>query len=217
MTDGTALQAPRQADQRAALLEPLSASPQWLKSSLSAVSADFRPKLPEASALTESQRRTVMEMCSRLGGHLRPASDEELGVSFAMLQSAFPAANLADGEARANARAYMVALEGVPSFALAEAVRLILRGEAGLDRRFMPTPPELRALVDRLSLPARAHRVQLRRLLEAEVEPAVPAGPRALPPEVQAFLGSAAPRSRRRGNPTGVDHSVPYRAAEERP
>lgn len=150
-------------------------------------------------------------MCSRLEAHLHPASDEELGVTFAMLQSAFPAGNLAEGEARANARAYMIALEGVPSFALAEAVRLILRGEAGLDRRFMPTPPELRALVDRLSLRARAHRVQLRRLLEAEVEPTVQAGPRALPPEVQAFLGSVAPRRRGSGNPAGVDHSAPYR------
>ncbi|MFG1454560.1 hypothetical protein V5F44_20260 [Xanthobacter sp. V2C-8] len=210
MTDVTAFQA-RPADLRAALLEPLSASPQWLKSSLSAVSADFRPMIPEASALTEIQRRTVTEMCSRLEAHLRPASDDDLGVGFAMLQAAFPAANLAEGEARANARAYMIALDGVPSFALAEAVRLILRGEAGLDRRFMATPPELRALVDRLTLPARAHRVQLRRLLEAQVERAVPAGPRELPPEVQEFLRSVQPRRRGPGNPAGVDHSAPYR------
>lgn len=207
----------RNADRRAALLEPLSASPQWLMKSLSAVSADFRPKIPECAALTEMQRRTVAEMCSRLEGHLHPASDEELGVTFAMLQSAFPAANLADGEARANARAYMLALEGTPAFALEEAMRRVLRGEAGIDRRFMPTPPELRALVDRLSLPARAHRVRLRRLLEADVERRAPAGPRALPPEVQAFLGSVAPRRRGPGNPAGVDHSAPYRPAEDYP
>ncbi len=171
------------------------------------MSSDFRPTIPEATAPTEDQRRVVVEMCSRLERHLGPAAPKEIGVAFAVLQSAFPAARLEDAEASANARAYLIALEGVPAFAVDEAARRILRGEAGIDRRFMPTPPELRALVDRLSLPARAHRVQLRRLLEAQVERAAPPGARALPPDVQAWLGED--RTRRRGpsNPSGVDHS----------
>lgn len=185
----TAVTVAKQPDPRA-LLDPLRVSPQWLTSSLSAVSADFRPTIPEASALTVGQRRTVEKMEARLGERLQPATDEQVAVTYSVLKSAFPGARLEPEEARANAAAYLMALDGVPAFALEEAVKQVLRGNAGINRSFMPTAPELRAIADRLALPARAHAVALRRLQEASVVTRAPAAPRELPEAVKAFLAT---------------------------
>lgn len=112
----------------------------------------------------------VQKMCSRLAGHLAPASAEEIGTAFAMLRVQFPARDVEEGQARAAAKGFLVAMEGVPAFALDEAVRRVLRGKAGLPAGYMPTAPQLRQLVDDLSRPARWHARRLRFLMEAEVE-----------------------------------------------
>lgn len=148
-----------------------------------------------------------METCSRLEVHLVPADAAEVARCVAILQAQFRDREVSEDVATARAEGYLMALDGVPAFALRELVRLVVSGqEESLSPKYMPTSAELRRLVDRLSLPARGHRLQLRRLLEAEVERAAPAGPRALPPEVQAFLGAMQPRRRVPGNPR-VDHS----------
>lgn len=149
----------------------------------------------------------MTEICSRLDRHLSDADAPEVAKCIAVLQAQFPARETDDQSTAARAEGYLLALDGVPLFALREAVRLVLSGKAeGVNTRWMPTSAQIRELADRLALPAKAHRVQLRRLLEAEVERAAPAGPRALPPEVQAFLGAMQPRRRVPGNPR-VDHS----------
>lgn len=153
-----------------ALLDPLSASPPWLIGSVKALGEGLRPKIPEAFALTAERRASVVEMSSRLAGQLAPASPADIGAALALLQCAFPAAAMDPVAAKANVRAYALALEGVPAFALDEAARRILRGEAGLKHAFMPTPPQLRDIANEVSRPARWHAVQLRRLLDAEIE-----------------------------------------------
>ena len=87
-----------------------------------------------------------------------------------MLRAAFPAADVEPGQARAVVRGFLMALEGVPAFALDEGVRRVLRGQAGLPAGFMPTPPQFRQVVDDISLPARWYARRLRFLLEAPVE-----------------------------------------------
>jgi ribosomal protein L17 len=126
--------------------------------------------IPEAAALTTDQRRWVEQAGERLGSHLVPASAADVGRSVAVLQAQFPAREIDEGTAAARAEGYLMALDGVPLFAIREAVKRFMQSDAGLNPSYMPKAPELRALVDRLSLPARAHRVHLRRLLEAEVE-----------------------------------------------
>ena len=152
------------------LLDPLAASPPWLIGCVKALGVGLRPKLPAAFALTVEQRATVAEMSSRLAQHLAPASPADIGAVLALLQCAFPAAPMDPVAAKANVRAYAMALEEVPAFALEEAVRRVLKGEAGLKGSFMPTPPQLREVANDASRPARWHAVLLRRLLEAEVE-----------------------------------------------
>lgn len=155
---------------RQALLDPRSVSPPWLTGCLKALGEGLRPKLPAAFALTAEQRATVSEMSSRLAQHLAPASPAEVGAALAILQCSFPMTITDPTAAKANVRAYAMALEEVPAFALEEAVRRVLKGEAGLKGSFMPTPPQLREVANDASRPARWHAVLLRRLLEAEVE-----------------------------------------------
>jgi len=112
----------------------------------------------------------VEQAGDRLGFHLAPASAAEVGKCVAVLQAQFPVREIDEGTAAARAEGYLMALDGVPLFAIREAVRRVMRGEAGLNPSYMPKAPELRALVDQISLPARAHRVHLRRLAEAKVE-----------------------------------------------
>lgn len=208
---------PAKPDPTRALLAPSEHLQDWLKRRLNALTADFSPWIPEALALDAAQRATVEEMAARLDAHLSGSSTDDVVSAVAQMRVVLPTSGLDEGQAAAAGRAYLIALEGAPRFALQEAVRLVLRGEAGLDHRFMPTPPELKALVDRLSLPARAHRVQLRRLLKARVERVPTEEERAKVKELTASLvASLAPkegeRVRRRHlpNPAGVDHSVPY-------
>lgn len=178
MIDGTALTA-HKIGLREALLEPGRSSPKWLASSLEAMSQDFRPRLPARASLTDEQRSTVQEMSYRLASHLAPASDEEIAAAFGLLRHQFPARDMEAGEARAVARGFLMAMRGVPAFALEEAVGRILSCQAGINPDFMPTGPRMRQIADEISLKARWHAVQLRRLLEAEVEREVPEDERA--------------------------------------
>lgn len=159
------------AEQRAALLAPTSAEPEWLRRSLSGLTADFRPKIPQAVAPNPEQRAKISARVDRLSLSLAPAGVDLVGVMVARLQAAFPSAGLDPATAEANAESYLIALEGVPAFALDEACRRILQRKVpSLNAKFMPTAPELRALVDEISLPARWHLKELQRLLSAEVE-----------------------------------------------
>lgn len=148
------------------------------------------------------------ETSSRLAAHLGAADPAEVAKCVAILQAQFPVRETSDVSAAARAEGYMLALEGVPLFAMKEAVRRVLKGEVpDISPKFMPTSAQLRDLVNRISLPARAHAVQMRRLLSAEVEKPVAREGRELPAAVSEFLGSFSSRRRGPANPAGVDHS----------
>lgn len=206
---------PGPASQAAALLNPSAAAPQWLTSSLGALTADYPPRLPAHLALSDQQREVAAEMCSRLASRLSPASPDDLAAFVVTLQDQFGTGDVDDHALRRRQEGYLVALDGVPAFALDEAYRRIMqRRVPGLNPKFMPKGPELRALLDDIVEPARTFRGQLHRLLAAKVEePPRRDGPRVLPPEVVALLTpKEGERIRRRHlpNPAGVDHSAPY-------
>jgi hypothetical protein len=159
--------------------------------------------------LTAEQRSLVELRLSRLSDCLLPAPPAEIGKWCCVLQSALNAANLDPVMAAANAEAYLIALDGAPAFALEEAAKRVLRGKAGLSRAFVPTAPELRGLVDEISLPARWYALRLRRLLDAEVErePERPSVDRASQIAAAAIAALPAVTRRRPGNPAGVNHA----------
>lgn len=210
----TALAAPQPMAAVAALLEPSRLSPHWLMRSIGALAGGLRPTIPEHFALTERQRQLTEEMLSRLSLHLAPASAGDVAKCVAVLQAQFDTGERDQAIAAARAEGYLIALDGVPLFALQEAVKRILRPSGTVGAKFMPKAPELRALVNEIALPARAHQVALRRLLEATVERSHRGGEgRELPPEVVALLTQAEGENRRPRhppNPSNVDHTAPY-------
>lgn len=73
--------------------------------------------------------------------------------------------------ARARARGYITALEDLPPWAIADACRKWLRGEAGEDQNynFAPSPPVLRKLAEESARVVDVQITQLDRLLAAKV------------------------------------------------
>lgn len=199
---------------REALLNPSLTAPPWLKRSLDALTVDYPPRLPHHAGLTEGQRVHVEERLARLVQCLKPATSDEAAAFVVWVQDQFGTPDMDQDALRRRQEGFLIALEGVPSFALDEACRLILQKKAGFDPRYMPKAPELRGLLDRITANAAAHRVQLYRLLQAKVDaPRMPSGPRVLPPEVSALLAQfegEKVRRRHPPNPSGVDHSEPY-------
>lgn len=70
----------------------------------------------------------------------------------------------------AGAEVFMMVLQGLPAFALEEAARRIVMGEAGLSKAFVPTPAEMRGVTLTLMGNARWYAKQMELLLSAEVE-----------------------------------------------
>ena len=113
----------------------------------------------------------MQEMCSRLAGHLEPAGVDDVARCVGMIQAQYPGSQSSPEAAQAAMAGYLLSLEGCPLFALQEAVKRVLRRQApGINPKFMPAAPELRGLVDSISLNARWHLKRLERLLSAEVE-----------------------------------------------
>lgn len=210
MTDEKALATPAKDRTHAALLEPSNFAPQWLKNSLAVLKAPYRV-IPAEHALTAETRKVVQETRSRLGAHLQPASVDDLGTGLAMLQAQFPSQDVDKVTAKVRVQGYLMALDGVPAFALDEAIKRVLQRKVpDLEPKFMPTAPQLRGLVDEISLPARWHAAQLRMLLDAKVHGAP--SERASPERVaeiyaEAVLAMPTTRKRHPGDPSGVDHA----------
>lgn len=111
--------------------------------------------------------------------------------------------------ARARGEAYLIALEGAPLWAVEEAYRRVLRGDAAVSQRFMPTPPELRCLVNDISRPARWQAKRLEHLLDAKTNGGESAVNIERGRELMAAIMLQFPEPRKRGmrNPAGVNHS----------
>lgn len=113
-------------------------------------------------------------------------------------------------ETEAEVAGFMMALGDLPAFALNEAARRVICGDAGgLSRTFVPTPAEMRALAVEIRGPAKWHAMQLEKLLIASPVSTEnkPSPERAR--EILAQIMVALPEAKTRGlrNPSGVDHS----------
>lgn len=127
----------------------------------------------------------------------------------AMVRSCLRSRHGDDASGAAEAAGYLLALADLPAFALQEAARRIVMGEAGLSRTFAPTPAEMRAVAFSVMAPAKYHARQLEKLLSAEV---IPVEKRASPEQIRELMSAVVlnlPEARQRGirNPSGVDHS----------
>lgn len=169
---------------RAVTMPPL---PGWVGSRLESLRESEQPDqqtgryrtvmaLPKSMVLASSERillerhiRELEQMATRTP--INDAQDEAATlVVVTKMLLALPAANKGETGAEARGEAYMAALDDVPSWSVAAAVRLWYRGECGQkhDYRWAPVPAELRNLAHLELWRVAGRSAQLRRLLLAE-------------------------------------------------
>jgi hypothetical protein len=82
----------------------------------------------------------------------------------------FAGQQMNEAGARARARGYITALEDLPAWAIAEACRCWLRGEAGEHNyNFAPAPPILRKIAESMASRVDTQMAMLERLLSAKI------------------------------------------------
>ena len=118
--------------------------------------------------MTDRERFTAEAALATLREAVRPGEPEDIGRALRLL---FAGYRVRPGDIDGTIAAYMVALEGLPAWAVSEAVRAILRGATGDDPQFMPAPGvvarEARAMMR--GIPQEARRLE--QLLSARVIP----------------------------------------------
>ena len=144
-----------------------------LRNSLMLVGREWR--LPQA--LTDQQRRAIQNLSNALTSQLccDATNDKAVLAELLRLFAAFPAGDQSEASTRLRMESYVEALRGIPAWAVSEARRAALRGEAGCDLRFAPTPPQLAALAKARLQNVRDELTMLRRIERAAVEAFEPA------------------------------------------
>lgn len=173
------------------------------------------PVLSADKALTEAERAALDVYVSNLERQMLPASDHEVASIFTQMLVSFPAQAVSMDAAKAKGRAYFIALEGLPKWAIQAACRNWLQGKAGPIKdpnfAYAPSAPQLRIIADDLMLPVRRHLYDLKRLLAAKVaEPRVsPERAKELASVAAAAFGGYSGHRRRHhaSNPSGVNHA----------
>lgn len=160
--------------------------PAWLTPLVSTLEViDGTNHMPRGTVLSSTQRRELEAVVSSFDRYLSPADRREVAPIVARLFMAFPGERLSRDEAAMRGDGYMIALDGLPSWAVDQAATWWLRGERGDGREnyaFAPSPPQLRQLAERATLAARARRYEAVKVLQAREQ-------RAADPAMQARVG----------------------------
>jgi hypothetical protein len=144
--------------------------PQWVQNSLGALTAGYMsPTIPADFVFTEQQRSALERRIEDID-LAEMASDVDLTMAVVVeLLEGFGGPRLSEDQARLRAKAYITALEGLPTWCVAEARRLYLRAEAGPQNYdFAPSPPRLAEIAKLALARLRAQRCELQRLLRAK-------------------------------------------------
>lgn len=134
----------------------------------------YPARIPARFALTATTRSAAMDILRQADISLQPAAKRELGSIVTRLLSSYPADGASEATARARAENWMIALDGLPAWAVDAAHRKWMRGEVpGVNPDFEPKPPRFRQVATALLGPVLERRNQLSMLLKAEVEPEI--------------------------------------------
>ena len=139
-------------------------------------------------ALSPDQRLALKARAARLDESFRPAAERTALIAISGVLGTLSPRNPDPGDAATQRRAYWAALADVPGFALLRACAAALTKGVG-DKRFAPTPPELREAALALAHPLRVERSRIAAVLNAEVAPAPST------PERRAEIAAAARRA----------------------
>jgi len=159
--------------------------PAWLQSSLSGLTAGsievtredgvkarmVVPTIVRSLSPSTSMRAAIERRAGELAAALVAIDTDAMATSLADMLLGFTMQGLGDSGHEGRARSYMMALDDLPAWAVADACRRWLRKEAGpeFNYAFAPTPPILRGLAETSRLRVAVQLSQLRKLLDAHV------------------------------------------------
>lgn len=158
--------------------------PEWLQRSVSGLTVGWesavRPDGIEGRRNTPVIARSLApskEARMQIEARIRELRAARAAVDIDMAMTAvtelllsFSSQAMNEAGAKARARGYIVALEDLPAWAIAEACRLWLRGEAGeANYNFAPAPPVLRKIANTIASRVDHQRSVLERLLNAKI------------------------------------------------
>lgn len=154
-----------------ALNERTIATIRRLTSALRPTGDPRRSSISALSAASPSERALLEARVAELDRADLPAPPNVLAKIITGLLSAFPTATGDVDDARLVVQTYLMALDGLPHYAVREAAMRYLSGRVERrDHAYAPKPPELARLARQIATPFRAERYQIGRILAAEIE-----------------------------------------------
>lgn len=154
--------------------------PEWAISRLACLEGGRAlPTIPASASLTPEERGMLETRRGDLRRALRrcPANDRDEAKAVLVIVTdlllAYANGSASERSSEAKGRAYLGALEDIPSWCVAEAVKRWHRGAAGGGHsyEFAPAPAVLRAISEGIKTAADGQMAALGRLLAAEVRP----------------------------------------------
>lgn len=130
--------------------------------------------LPAKYALSEPERADAARHCAVLEKALIAGPSDRIAAAIAGLKLAFPAQRLSDDEASVAAAMFRQALGELPAWTVERAIQFWLRREhpeGNENYAFAPSAPQLRRLALIAYQKVSGERHDLKRLLDATVEP----------------------------------------------
>ncbi|MFG1247282.1 hypothetical protein [Xanthobacter flavus] len=125
-----------------------------------------------SEAPTEADRREIEARIAALDASLNQRNVDRIVSVVVEMLSAFPSREITEDTGKMRVRAFVVALEDVPPWAVVAGRRAWLRGEIeGCNTSYAPTQPQLRAAAMKEFFKVAAQRRDLSLLLRAEVIP----------------------------------------------
>lgn len=131
------------------------------------------PKIPADLVLSEPQKALVERHLADVEAMCRPSQRKVVERQLAGLLLTAPTRSESEALAELRLETYWIALDDIPAWAVAAAVRMWLRREnsaGGENYAFAPAPPQLRRLAEIALIPVRAQGSMLLRLLRCEPE-----------------------------------------------
>lgn len=144
--------------------------PPWLISRLNAVSTwDRKPEVPQALALTDGMRASILTRIDAMQAELKPASVRERTAIVAELLAFYSTSSQDEISLRAKLSVWVETLEGVPAWALREAVRRWHAGRLNPNTSFCPSPATILNAAGLVIGGVQGQIVAMTRLLSAQV------------------------------------------------
>lgn len=144
--------------------------PLWLVTRLNAVSTwDRRPEVPPELALTDGMRASVSTRIAAMERALAPASQRERMAVVAELLAFYSTSSADEISLKAKLSVWVETLEGVPLWALKEAVRRWHHGRLNPQTSFCPSPAVILKAAELVVGGLRGQIVTMGRLLAATV------------------------------------------------